>query len=237
MSSAASGAGHFPRRIFLPHQHIERLCRETLESVGLLPESPQPIRIDRLIFLRFGFEEEYAVLPQHIMGCAKFTKRGLCRITINRELAEERDVVSYRRVRSTLAHEAGHGLLHNDLFIEKLTQEECGQLFGGEAEACDSVTKEGFACRAEVGIHEVRPFEWWEYQANLAMSSLLLPWHLVTAAAGQRMRAVLDGSGDMDSRIARVEKEIAEVFDVNRQMVSIRLSKWWGKEVQQPSLF
>jgi len=236
MSSAASGAGPFPRRIFIPDQHIERLSRETLESVGLLPESPQPIRIDRFIYLQFGFEEEYTELPAHIMGCAKFTKRGLCRIMVNRDLAEVPDAVSHRRVRSTLAHEAGHGLLHNDLFIEKLTQEDCGQLFGGEAEACDSVTKEGFACRAEVGIHEVRPFEWWEYQANLAMSCLLLPWHLVTAAAKERFDAVLDGPGDMDSRIVRAEKEIAEVFDVNRQMVAIRLGKWWKKEVQQPSL-
>ena len=236
MSSAAYGAGPFPRRIFIPDQHIERLCRETLESSGLLPESPGPIRIDRLIYLQFGFEEEYAELPAHIMGCAKFTKRGLCRIMVNRDLAEVQDPVSHRRVRSTLAHEARHGLLHNDLFIEKLTQEECGQLFDGDAEVYDSVTKEGFACRAEVGIHQVRPFEWWEYQANLAMSCLLLPWHLVTAAAGQHMRAVLDGPGDMDSRIARAEKGIAEVFDVNRQMVSIRLGKWWRMEIQQPSL-
>lgn len=56
MSSAASGVGPFPRRIFISDQHIERLCRETLESAGLLPESPGPIRIDRFIFLQFGFE-------------------------------------------------------------------------------------------------------------------------------------------------------------------------------------
>lgn len=235
MSSATRGTGPFPRRIFIPDQHIERLCRETLESAALLPESPAPIRIDRLIFLQFRFEEEYVELPAHIMGCAKFTKRGLCRIMVNRDLAEEAGTVSHRRVRSTLAHEAGHGLLHNELFIEKLIQEECGQLFG-EAEACDSVTKEGFACRAEVGIHEVRPFEWWEYQANLAMSCLLLPWHLVTAASSLHMPTVLDGPGDMDSRIADAEREIAEVFDVNRRMVTIRLGKWWKKEVQQPSL-
>jgi len=231
-----SGAGPFPRRIFISDKQIERICRETLESCGLLPDVPGPIRIDRLIYLKFKFDEEYADLSPHIMGCAKFTKDGIVSILVNRELGEKSDVVSNRRVRSTLAHEVGHGLLHSDLFIEKLTQEECGQLFGSEAETCDSVTKEGFACRAEDGIHEVRAFEWWEYQANLAMASLLLPWNLVRVTAGQHLNYVLGGSGDMDSRIAQAEQEIGEVFDVNRRMVSIRLGKWWKQEVTQPSL-
>lgn len=234
MSYTRTGAGPFARRLFIPEERIEKICRESLASSGLLPEKPEAIRIDRLIFLKFGFEEEYLELPAHIMGCAKFRKTGITRILVNRILAEENDTVSQRRVRSTLAHEIGHGLFHADLFTEKLTLEESGELFGNEN--CESVTKEGFVCRAECGLQTVRAFEWWEHQANLAMSSLLLPLHLITMAAKERLTLVAKEAGNIDFRIEKAEREIAEVFDVNRRMVRIRLGNWWRKEMQEPTM-
>jgi|GEM_PF-4017984 len=88
MSYTRTGAGPFARRLFIPEERIEKICRESLASSGLLPEKPEAIRIDRLIFLKFGFEEEYLELPAHIMGCAKFRKTGITRILVNRILAE-----------------------------------------------------------------------------------------------------------------------------------------------------
>jgi hypothetical protein len=237
MSSGSNAAGPFCRRLYIHESHIERICREALASVELLPESPGPVRIERFIYLTFGFEEEFETLPANIMGCAKFTRNGLCRIIVNRDLAEQDDPVSRLRVRSTLAHEAGHGLFHNQLFIEKLERDAMTRLLGGDDGVFDSVTAEGFMCRAEAGMTEVPKFEWWEYQANLAMAALLLPKHLVVEAARARMPQVLSGPGTFETRVAAAERELAGLFNVSRKMVSIRLGKWWSEQANQPSLF
>jgi hypothetical protein len=237
MSPPNNAAGPFRRRIYIPEDRLERTCQEALASVELLPESPGPVRIDRFIFLNFGIEEEYEELPAHIMGCAKFTRRGLSRIIVNRELAEESDRVSRVRVRSTLSHEAGHGLFHTPLFIEKLECEALERVFDDGDGVFDSVTEEGFMCRAEAGLAEVPKFEWWEYQANLAMAALLLPKPLIVEAARKHLSRVFAGPGNVDARRTDAERELAELFDVSRKMVSIRLAKWWRDESRQPSLF
>jgi hypothetical protein len=238
MSTVRNAAGPFCRRLYLHENHIEDTCRAALAAVGLMPSSPGPIRIERFIFLHFGIEEEYESMPEHIMGCAKFTRQGLRRIMISRELAEQEDVVSKFRVRSTLAHEAGHGLFHTDLFVEKLNVESAGQLFGEEAGIVDSVTKDGFLCRAEGGMHGVvAKFEWWEYQANLAMAALLLPKHLVIEAARAELPDVLTGPGSFEDRLAEAENRLSSLFAVSRKMISIRLGPWWTEQSHQPPLF
>lgn len=237
MSSGSHAAGPFCRRLYLHENHIERISREALASVELLPENPGPVRIERFIYLAFGFEEEYETLPSNIMGCAKFTRNGLRRIIVNRDLAEQDDPVSRLRVRSTLAHEAGHGIFHNQLFIEKLERDAMTRLLDDGEGLFDSVSAEGFMCRAEAGMTEVPKFEWWEYQANLAMAALLLPLHLVVEAARGHLPKVLSGTGAFETRVAAAEREIASLFAVSRKMVSIRLGKWWHDQSRQPSLF
>jgi hypothetical protein len=237
MSNVKNAAGPFCRRLYLHENRIEDACRTALSAVDLMPSSPGPIRIERFIFLHFGIEEEFEPLPEHIMGCAKFTRQGLKRIIINRELAEQDDMVSKFRVRSTLAHEAGHGLFHSDLFVEKLNVESAGQLFGEEAGIFDSVTKDGFLCRAEGGMQSVPKFEWWEYQANLAMAALLLPKQLLIEAARAELPRVLSGPGAFEDRVADAERQLSTLFTVSRRMVSIRLGQWWIEQSHQPSLF
>lgn len=237
MKSSASAPGPFCRRLYIPEADIERITREALASVHLLPDKPSPIRIERLIYLLFGFEEEYESLPQHIMGCAKFTRKGIGRIIINRELAEHEDPVSRVRIRSTLAHEVGHGIFHNQLFIEKLERDASMSFLDQGNGIFDSVSSEGFMCRAEAGMSEVPKFEWWEYQANLAMAAILLPKHLVIEAAREHLPHVLSANGNFEVKVSAAEREIAALFHVSRRMVSIRLDKWWSEQFNQPSLF
>src|SRR5713226_7829376 len=59
---------------------------------------------------------DYDDLPQQILGYTQFGPRGVERIVVSRRLAEEDSDVARRRDRATLAHEAGHGLLHAHLF-------------------------------------------------------------------------------------------------------------------------
>jgi hypothetical protein len=101
----------------------------------------------------------------------------------------------------------------------------------------DSVSAEGFMCRAEAGMEQVPKFEWWEYQANLAMAAILLPKQLVIEAARAHLPRVLSGPGTFEARVTAAERELAALFKVSRRMVSIRLGKWWSEQSSQPSLF
>ena len=237
MNPGRNFAGPFCRRIFLAEDLIEHTCRQALDSVGLLPSQPEPIRIDRFIFLRFGIEEEFESLPERVIGCAKFTLQGLRRIIVSRELAEADDPISRVRVRSTLAHEAGHGLLHEELFIEKINLESNTPLMNLDDGIFDSVSKDSFLCRAEFGVQDVPKFEWWEYQANLAMAALLLPKHLVIEAARALLPEVISGPGAFEERVAEAERQMSETFHVSRKMIEIRMGKWWLDHYRQPSLF
>ena len=95
---------------------IERMCIEELQKSNLLPDEPAPIRIDRFIEKRFELTPDYLDLKPGLLGFTKFGSFGAEAIVISRALGEDNTIVSKRRVRTTLAHEAGHALLHSSLF-------------------------------------------------------------------------------------------------------------------------
>ena len=81
-----------------------------------------------------------------------------------------------RRIRTTLAHEAGHGLLHAYLFA---LDEKPLHLFDS-----DSRSDHQILCRDVQGEERKRGYDgrWWEFQANRAMGGLLCPRALVHTA-------------------------------------------------------
>jgi hypothetical protein len=100
---------------FTPSQ-IDNMCWDELRSVGLLPSSPKPIRIDRFIEKRFNVSPQYEDLPNGVLGFTRFGKSGVTAVVISAALDAEGGKVAGRRVRTTIAHEGGHGLLHAHLF-------------------------------------------------------------------------------------------------------------------------
>src|SRR5258707_5098332 len=100
---------------FTPSQ-IDNMCCDELRGLGLLPGSPEPIRIDRFIEKRFRVSPQYEDLPAGVLGFTRFGKNGVKAVVISAALDAEGGKVAERRVRTTLAHEAGHGLLHAHLF-------------------------------------------------------------------------------------------------------------------------
>ena len=52
---------------FTPSQ-IDNMCCDELRGVGLLPSSPEPIRIDRFIEKRFNVSPQYEDLPTWRVG-------------------------------------------------------------------------------------------------------------------------------------------------------------------------
>lgn len=219
MKTIRAKSGPFAERPHFEPAELERTCVEELRKTGFYPQNPEPIRIDRFIEKRFGAAHDYEDLPPGVLGYTKFTKNGVERIVISRSLAEEDSDVARRRERATMAHEAGHGLLHAYLFA---LETPAASLFG--AENCSGSQ---ILCR-EVTDHEstvrAKP-SWSEYQANRMIGGLLLPRGLVTRAlqpymipAGELGGAVLDPARRTDA-----ERHVAVTFDVNPVVARIRL--------------
>jgi hypothetical protein len=195
---------------------IDEICLEALKSQSLLPSKPAPVRIERFVEKQFRTPLRYEDLGPDNLGCTIFNSSGAVEaILVSRSLEEQNTTPARRRVRSTVAHEAGHGLLHGPLFI--------GDNFPDRGEK-----QRRILCRSEdILVETQRSYRgrWWEFQANQAIGSLLLPRSL--------MNAFLDQSGiELDSSGSRIltpaqreslAKKAAVRFDVNPIVVRIRL--------------
>ena len=177
-------SGPFVERPYYEDSDIESIALDELGKVGLLPATPQPIRVDRFIEKRYGIVPRYKDLPDGILGFTRFGPKGPVEVVVSRSLSEEGTRVAERRMNSTLAHEAGHILLHGHLFaLER--RAETRSLFGDDLDE----KKQTILCRtdtvADPPVGTGNPGydgRWWEFQANKVIGILLLPRKLVCEA-------------------------------------------------------
>ena len=216
MKTFKSSRVPFTERPFYTDQEVESMCSDELRSVGLMPDVPSPIRIDRFIEKRFKIVPCYEPLPDGILGLTQFSDSGPAKIIVSEELEQNATVVNERRIRSTLAHEAGHCMLHTHLFAFAAIGTP---LFGDHTDP----KAPKVLCREP----QAYGGDWWEFQANLAMSMLLLPRHLVQAALVPFLRpaGLLCIPNLHEEQRPEAVKSLADVFDVNPAMVKIRLEK------------
>lgn len=224
MKTYRAAAGPFSERPFFKPEEIEEICREALRAVDLYPEQPGPVRIERFIEKRFGVRPEYNELPQGLLGYTEFGASGVQRIVISRALDGEGTTAAERRINTTLAHEAGHGLMHAHLFV---LGHDTKLLFGNGVDPAGSK----ILCRGDA-ISGNRGFlrrgydgRWWEFQANRAIGALLLPKDLLPPCLenlfvpkGSFGRLALDAT-QREEAIRR----LAETFNVNPVVARIRL--------------
>jgi hypothetical protein len=220
MKIMRGGAGRFPERPYFSDREIEKLCVDELRKVGLYPSHPGPVRIERFIEKRFKVSPTYADLPDGVLGFTKFDANGVREIVIAASLEGPEGTPTERRLRATLAHEGGHGLMHAHLFA---LGTKPASLFGDG----DSAPK--ILCRDMLG--ETQPTHgydgrWWELQANKAIGGLLMPRSLVEEAI-RSFTAPLGSLGQVTipetNRDAAV-RELANIFNVNPVVARIRLA-------------
>lgn len=188
---------------------------EVLESTGLLPSSPAPVRVERFVEKQFGLAVEYEPLAAGVLGCTVFEDGRVRRILVSERLDEDPSHVAERRLRTTLAHEAGHGLMHAALFNESYEP----SLF----DSSEDVQGEKVLCRdGEAGSRYNG--KWWEVQANMMIGPLLLPKPIAlealnpfTLESGLGVRVL-----PADKRHAAY-LELADIFNVNPVVAEIRL--------------
>jgi hypothetical protein len=234
MKTYKQKGGPFTERPYFELDDIEITCAQELRSVDLLPTAPSPIRIERFIEKRFKISPVYEDLPEGVLGYSRFGPKGVEAIVVSRALADDQAPAAERRVTTTLAHEAGHGLLHAHLFVLGAPQRG---LFG------DEVTEPKILCRNESAPAAVtgRKYDgrWWEFQANQAIGALLLPRQLVQKAVESML--VSDGRLGRGHSLPTSDREkatalVAEVFDVNPAVARIRLQELYPVDRGQLTL-
>ncbi|WP_306598828.1 ImmA/IrrE family metallo-endopeptidase [Geothrix sp. 21YS21S-2] len=199
---------------------IDQMCEEALLAVGLLPSNPEPIRVERFIEKRFGVSPVYEDLPAGVLGYTLFTDTGVRSVHVGNHLVGNGEKPLERRLNSTLAHEAGHCLMHAHLFAFK----DVGlSLFGRDPDV--SATK--VLCRdAERQIRQTYDGRWWELQANKSIGALLLPRRTLRTA----LEPFLIRPGELtevtvpESLREDAVRSLAEIFDVNPAVSRIRLN-------------
>jgi hypothetical protein len=214
-----SKSGPFLERPHFKPGEIEKICTDELKRAHLYPSAPQPIRIDRFIEKRFGISPEYQELPEGVLGFTKFGRNGVEAIVIAKALDQEEGKIVQRRLRSTLAHEGGHGLLHTHLF-------QLGQKPTSMFDDADTTPR--ILCR---DVPDAAPIargydgRWWEFQANKAIGGLLMPRRLVETA----LEKFCVEAGSLGHRVLPPEKKevaaraLVDVFDVNPVVARLRL--------------
>jgi hypothetical protein len=234
MREVRRAGGSIQKRPFYSDKELERICLEALLDADLLPVTPSPVRVDRFVEKHFGCTPEYEPLPPGVLGFTEFSRQGVARIVVSNEL-DDATVVSRRRERSTLAHEAGHGLYHGHLFIV----EEHPSLLPRERELPTIMCREV----ADVAVGQARSGNrvaarqtpWHEYQANRAIGALLLPQALVRRAAGSYLLS--DGLfGEVrlpEAARPKLIEDLIEIFDVNRPVAKIRIDQLYPAERQE----
>jgi hypothetical protein len=230
MKTIRSKLGPFSERPHFQPTEIDRICVDELRKAGLYPASPQAIRVDRFIEKRFGVAAEYEELPAGVLGYTRFNKTGVEAIIVSAALDAEKGKVAERRIRTTLAHEAGHGLLHAYLFA---LDDKPLHLFDA-----DSHSEHQILCRdIQDDERKGRAYDgrWWEFQANRAMGGLLCPKPLVQEA----IKPYLVPSGSLgamildENRRETAIRSVAEIFDVNPIVAKIRTTEMYPAETGQ----
>jgi hypothetical protein len=221
MKTFKSKSGPFREQPFYKTDEIERMCTSELRETGLYPSAPARIRIERFIEKRFRVTPSYEDLPDGVLGWTRFSASGVDSIIVARSLVDTAGIVAERQVASTLAHEAGHGLLHAHLFVLGL---ENGSLFPEDAD----VDPNRILCRDANSPDNSgrRGYDgrWWEVQANMAMAALLLPLGLVQECISPLLTGGALGRGTLAAhRRQQAISRLSEAFGVNPVMARYRL--------------
>src|ERR1700751_3801849 len=168
MRKVPTPSGRFAFQLYFDDLgEIDEICLEALKKQSLLPPSPTPVRIERFVEKQFRTTVRYEDLGPENLGCTIFNSSGTVEaILISRFLEEQNTTPARRRVRSTVAHEAGHGLLHGPVFV----QSNSADLVNGPVGS----NMRRILCRSEdvlVDTPRVYGGRWGEFQANQSIGS------------------------------------------------------------------
>jgi hypothetical protein len=213
-------------RIWFESSEIEQITSVELRKARLTPTEASP-SVDVETFIERHLKvklDQYAELPPSVLGVTEFFEGKPPVISINKDLTgcaldeDESPPGQLGRWRATLAHEAGHVLLHRSLFEFAVGNMS---LFAGSGN--NDAGRQLHRCMKRDATY-ASGGDWREVQANQAMAALLMPKSLFMTVARAEVAKVFDGgdaipSGGEDCIASR----LAPMFKVSRQAARIRL--------------
>jgi len=230
MKEFSTKEGPYPVRLLYGTVEIDQICEDALRKARLLPAEPEPIKIDLFLERYFEVVVDYQDLGEGILGSTIFNSNGaVTGFLISPRIEEDGTETGERRARATLAHEGGHGLLHPRLFMK---DQATGDLFGSLK--THKAAPPNFLCRnsdiGAVGSALKYDGRWWEWQANRAIGGLLLPKKLVTRVAAKFTTQGDFGPILIETKRSTLEKEIAQIFNVNPAVARIRIAEMYSAD-------
>lgn len=212
----------FGRRLYYNKKEINRICCKALRETECLPGIPQPIEIELFVEKYFNCQVAYQNLNSGVLGCTAFDTNGkVAMIAVSRSLFDTGSG-DRRRAWATIAHEAGHGLLHGRLFAGEIEEHP---LFEDHIDR----RRRRILCRnADLRIRSGGYHgKWWEWQANQAIGGLLLPGKLVMECLDPLLKPV--GTMGVNTLPTPIPEEVVHLvatkFEVNPVVAQIRLSE------------
>jgi len=246
MKLIPQASGPFFKWPFFEKNELEKIAIDDLRSCGLLPEEPGAVNIESMVKALFGFDPVFTDPGDGIMGFIRFGPKKPESIIIHEALtALDGGPTIEHRFRSTLAHEIGHGRLHVAPFTELFQAKKSG--YATELVRSPGTRKPTFMCRAS----DIRDDESargpglanWErmaeWQANRYMGAILTPARLVSQAVREALE-LADPHTSLRLTVAQraaLAPEISLLFNVSRQLASIRLSELFPDPEPQGDLF
>lgn len=193
-------SGRFPRRPHYEVTELESVCTDLLRELRRQrPRAePYPITVDDLSVLVEQHAADldlYAELAPDLDGVTDFARHAKPRVRIAARLSNS--APSHRRLRSTLAHELAHVVLHNFIWWF-----DPGVAYDPQALSPKCVL------RTVSG-------DWMEWQANYCASALLVP--------ASAMPAVPEPVWERSAAARALLRDVQTRFDVSAQLATIRL--------------
>jgi hypothetical protein len=221
-------------RIWYEPEEIEGISEEELRRAKLTPTLENPVtNLEHLIEIHLKAKlDQYAELPEDVLGVTHFQSRQRIHVSISRTLTESAEESTPRpgvvgRWRATLAHEASHVILHRYLFDPVLA----GTIVSGSSENKPEYSRLMRCLNKDVASEKPddwnrtrRANDWREVQANMGMAALLMPQRLFKRIAQRQIdELMLSGLTKGSPSAISLCSAVSEIFQVSKQAASIRL--------------
>jgi hypothetical protein len=215
-------------RLWFEPSEIERMMEAELRKAGLMPTDGAPaVKLEPFIERHLNAKlDQHAKLDPRVLGVTEFFECKPPLVSINKDLTgsavdeDESAPGMLGRWRATLAHEAGHVLLHRSLFEFAVGNMS---LFGakqGEGEKGRQLHR----CLKRDLAHGGGG-DWREIQANQAMAALLMPKPFFQRIARAEIDKEFPGVGKIPfGGEDRIVAKLAGPLEVSKQAARIRLT-------------
>lgn len=220
-------SGGETRLWFADLAEIDAIAEDELAKATLTPTAESPM-VDIEVFVERHLKatlDQYAVLEPDVLGLTRFVSDSPPEIEISRDLtgsaldSEVPEAGRLGRWRATVAHEAGHVLLHQQLFDASVQQ---SVMFVHEEQPSPRLLR----CLKRNVSYGYGGNDWREIQANRAMGALLMPRTFFSQIARQQLISVSGDAASAEagsSRATSLTRQMANRCGVSKQAASIRL--------------